>query len=118
MQQKSKNVLLISACCISSLLLFSVASADHDHGIDKHESKNLPTVTNETCRQECGACNNIRWQSQWLRYLVVNAAVGVVNTASMPSAFSFQSLSGITCTWEWRPAPWPGWRSISPPPAI
>jgi hypothetical protein len=57
MQQKSKNVLFISACCISSFLFFSGASADHDHGHDKHESKNLPMVTNETYRQECGACH-------------------------------------------------------------
>jgi len=57
MQQKSKNIHSISACCISSLLFFSVAAADHDHGHDKHESKNLPPVTNETYRQECGACH-------------------------------------------------------------
>ena len=47
----SKSTFL--ACCFLLILSFHDALADHDNDREKHESKHLASVRNETFRQEC-----------------------------------------------------------------
>ncbi len=52
-----RNIFIFIAICFLSTYPFCGAFADHDENHEKKQIKNFELVSNETFKQECGACH-------------------------------------------------------------